>query len=148
MDLLIMSLLDAVEYEPNKPTGVIRIFSAYQKGDKIWERPMVDSPLYKHIRTYYFDDVVFLDFVRENEIRFDEGLAKKLLQNFSVDRKDFECLLVHCSRGINRSPAVGIALNEIFCLGQDADELKREYNKFRRYIYETLKDVAQTLKLP
>ena len=141
MDLHILSEQDALEFLPAKPTYAIRIFSSWTDEEKI--RPLQNSKLYLKIRKYVFDDN---DNVELGPIWFDRDLAKKVLNDFKGFKNLTEALLVHCSEGENRAPAVAMALNEIFNLGQNADELRERYggfNGYNRRVYNTLKELAK-----
>jgi len=144
MDLQIMGLVGAVMYKPIKPTYAIRI----QSGIMRYDEPLKKSSFYT-MKEYTFDD----DNPRSwgkmgaTSITFNEDIAQRILNDFVQEGRTREVLLVHCSRGINRSPAVGIALNEIFTLGSDSEELKRQYPETNWYIYETLIETAQKLKI-
>lgn len=82
---------------------------------------------------------------KEDEQPFTEGLAEKILTEFNQHGRNCETLLVHCSRGENRGPAVAVALNEIFNLGHNTSLLKERYPEGRKHVYETLKKVAERL---
>ena len=140
MDLHILSLPDAIEFLPDKPTYAIRIFSSWDNQRKI--RPLQSSELYTSINQYVFDDN---DRAEVGPIWFDKGLAKKIMEDFKENKSSAEALLVHCSIGKNRSPAIAIALNEIFNLGHNSEELKQKYggfNGFNRHVYKTLLNSA------
>ena len=142
MNLLIMSLFDAIKYIPSDSTYDIRIESPPNPGfDKPFaERyPLQKSDLYTIVE-YNFDDRT-PDFGSGK--LFDEEIARRLLTDFKERGVSKETLLVHCARGKNRSPAVGIALNEIFNLGYDTKELKQKYPEATWYVYRTLLDVAK-----
>jgi predicted protein tyrosine phosphatase len=146
MEILVMAGWDAVKYNPDKKTYAIRIFHS-----KTAEKdPLVESGLYAHVAEYTFDD---------NDTHFkgcpftiisgpkwlDEETAKKMLEDFARHREGIECLLVHCGQGMSRSPAVAMALNEIFGLGQDAEALREKYSDYNMYVYQKLKDVAEKI---
>lgn len=102
------------------------------------------SPLYT-IARYEFDDDVPGSYTSKlpGSCLFTEDLAARILRDFQERGSDKETLLVHCLRGENRSPAVGIALNEIFHLGHDTAALKRKYPHLNQYIYDTLLKFAK-----
>src|SRR3989338_1330460 len=80
-------------------------------------------------------------------ITFNEEIADRLLEDFAKEGRTREVLLVHCTRGINRSPAVGIALNDIFNLGQDSGQLKATFPESNWFVYDTLRETAQKLHI-
>ena len=146
MDLLIKSLFDAIEYQPEVPTYALSIFSSDQKDDALWEKPLVESPSYIQKRKYYFDDNHPRDLRWDRTlIILDENLAERIIQEFATDKDRCEALLVHCTRGKNRSPAIGIALNEIFELGNDTLSLLKQYNKLNKHVYETMLKVGEII---
>ena len=137
MDLHIFGLFDAIKFEPTKPTYAIRLISGKNYPEE--RKPLFDSHLYRGINCYQFDDIT----PRVGRgILFTEAMAGKILEEFIVQRLYVDALLVNCFFGKNRSPAVGIALNEIYGLGHDTDALKEQYNEANWYVYETLKRVA------
>jgi len=72
---------------------------------------------------------------------FDEEIAKKILDDFEMVKEEVNCVMVHCSRGKNRSPAVGMAMNEIY--GWGIEDLKEKFPEYRRYVYQTMIDVSK-----
>lgn len=144
MKLLIFSLDDAVAHCPQEPTYAIRIFSAYQRNNPLWEQPLASSEFYRAICTYYFDDVEPF-FASKSEVLLDDGIAMKILDDFRRQSSGCKSLLVHCSRGRNRSPAVAIALNDIFGLGHDSDLLMKKYPDSNWYVYDKLIEAGRKL---
>jgi len=49
-----------------------------------------------------------------------------------------EAILVHCSKGINRSPAVAMALNDLFGFGCDPDVLVKQHPEATHRPYDIL----------
>lgn len=145
MDLLIMSLCDALRYEPLNKTYAMRISSEYSH-DHLWSLKYSENWL--SIASYVFDDVWpgMPGGIWPRATIFDKDLAQKILSEFKGFLPQIETLLVHCSRGKNRSPAVGIALNEIFDLGYDSDELKQKYPGYNYFVYDTLIETAKEQK--
>ena len=138
-----MSLEEAVEHHPNKSTYVIRIFSSGGAG----QTPLQDSKLYKKINIYTFDDNDTYPFRIESGPKwFDEQIAEEIIRGFSEHKEGVEALVVHCVMGSNRSPAIAIALNEIFSLGQDSNLLMQEFEDYNRHVYNTMKKAQ--LKFP
>ncbi len=147
MDLHIFGKWDAQKFQPAKPTYAIRIFSSYNTDSD--KKPLVNSPLYHRIVEQTFDDIwpgsPTVGF--RNPTMFTDEMADSILRDFSAYKDSIEALVVHCSRGINRSPAVALALNEIFGLGYDPDQLKIQYPDATWFVYDTLKAVARTIVL-
>lgn len=132
MELLIMGLSDAISYIPKNPTYAIRIDSELTPLDA--DFVLQDSGLYT-IKQYVFDDRTPHD--GDGKL-LDDETAHQLLDDFKQRGVDHDTLLVHCIMGKNRSPAVGMALNDIFRLGYDRYELQQQYLHANKYIYETL----------
>lgn len=153
MKLLIMSIEEARDYQPIDITYAIRIWNNWS--DKMMKTmkndfPLKNSPLYTTVSEYVFDDIDPRWLDEDGFSRyavFDHGLAEKVISDFQEKGKDCESLLVHCTRGLNRSPAVAIALNEIFDLGHNNMELKKRYYKYRYHIYNVMKETAQRLRI-
>jgi len=140
MDLKIFGLMEAVDYQPINPTYVIRIGS--KRSD--FKFALQESGLYTVVE-YLFDDndPTRWGKLSKNSITIDEVIARSILSDFKEKGLDKETLLVHCSMGKNRSPAVGIALNEIYNLGHNTEELKKRFPEANWYVYETLLKVAE-----
>ena len=137
MELLIMPLRIATLHVPHVKTYAIRIFSEFGL-DHLTSMQKSDN--WVSIERYVFDDVWpgMPGGLYPRDVVFSEDIASRIIDDF-MKRKDIsEALLVHCSRGKNRSPAVAMALNEIFCLGHDTEELKKQYPDANWYVYETM----------
>lgn len=137
MDLLIMGLLDSMAYEPTNRTYAIRIDSSFSPFGEGFNLQV--SSLYTIVQ-YCFDD---RSPRRGYGKLFDVKMARKLLTDFKERGLGQDTLLVHCTRGRNRSPAVGIALNEIFKLGHDGEALKKQYPQSTWFVYDTLIETAR-----
>lgn len=74
------------------------------------------------------------------ETLFDENIAKKILRDFEGVQGDVETVVVHCWRGKNRSPAIGIAMNEIY--GWGIPGLKEKFPGHRRFVYDKMMEVG------
>ncbi len=135
-----MSISDAVMHLPERSTYAIRIASPGFNNLRKFQ--LENSPLYVKIVEYVFDDADDL-YRPEGALMFDEDIADRMLEDFEFHKDDCDSLLVHCSKGQNRSPAVAIALNEIFGLGNDTESIRREYPEYNRLVYSLLKRVAK-----
>ena len=71
---------------------------------------------------------------------FNEDIARSILEDYEGIR-DIENVVIHCSRGENRSPAVGIAMDEIY--GWGVKGLREKFPNYRKFIYDILKNVAE-----
>lgn len=133
-----MSVMDAVEYVPDKPTYAIRIYSSFHP--EIMEFPLISDPLYRKIAEYVFDDND--KFFQAGRVTIDSNLARSIVTDFSTYRDKVQALLVHCTMGKNRSPAVAIALNEIFGLGHNTEALLKKYQACNRSVYAAILDAG------
>ncbi|MEK6926868.1 MAG: hypothetical protein AABX11_00400 [Nanoarchaeota archaeon] len=75
---------------------------------------------------------------RRGGIIFTPRIAEQILIDFERYSPNSEALMIHCYAGISRSPAVAMALNAIFKLGQKR-ELERDYIGSRNtFVYDTI----------
>lgn len=139
MDLHIFGWGEVFTFQPTKPTYAIRITSS--QNYPLDQKPLVDSPFYTKIVKYRFDDIE--PGLRIDGLRFTGAIAERILQDFKPHKDSIEALLVHCTFGENRSPAVAIALNEIYSLGHDTPALKEQYSRMNKFVYRTLIEVAK-----
>ena len=143
MKLLIKALRDAISYIPDNRTYAIRIFSSFVKErDKL---PLHSSGLWVNVAEYVFDDNT--DSYMACPKTIDDKIAISIITDFARHRETTETLLVHCTLGRNRSPAVAMALNDIFKLGYIPKELREEYVVANLYVYPKLLEIAPVLKL-
>ena len=75
---------------------------------------------------------------------FNEEMARKILSDFDAVKNRFENVMIHCTYGKNRSPAVGIAMNEIYDWGIVG--LEKKFPGYRRYVYEVMKKASGKFK--
>lgn len=143
MEIIVLDSRHAQAYKPENPTYAIRIIGS----NPLWQESFGElqpSRLYKVVQKYVFDDIAF-DF--QEGVRLDAVLAQRMLQDFKDKRKDCSVLMVHCTLGKNRSPAVAIAFNEIFNLGKDSERLKKEFPMYTRPVYKVLVRTAENLNI-
>jgi len=146
MKLEILSLRNAIQYVPENKTYAIRICGE-RTVDHLHALAMSDN--WVGSNWYTFDDVWpgIPGGLDPQDAVFNEEKAKKIITDFRENYSNIETLLVHCHFGMNRSPAVGIALNDIFDLGYSSNQLKKEYPAFREFVYDTMINTAKNLKL-
>ena len=138
MDLHILSSFKAEKFMPSKPTYALRIFSSNHPSLPIPEKPKLQaSNHYIGIGEYTFDDNEWRAVV--GPVSITEEIADSIVQTIEQFRHRMEALIVHCGRGINRSPAVAIALNDIFHFGHDSDALKKNFPQFNKDVYRAIK---------
>lgn len=132
MQIHILGYDEAEKHIPKVPTYAIRIWNTHGFMRPMGRGPLINSPNYKKIQSYEFDDISHPE---TGKICFDNNIAKKILIDFQQDFTGCEALLVHCTVGENRSPAVALALNQIFNLGNDSDELYDKFPELSRIVY-------------
>lgn len=135
MDLHILPRKEAIVFVPSKPTYAIRIFSSFhtELDRQLLLRP---SPNYRRIMEYIFDDNDIGG--RSGPIDLTPQMALELVRDFAQHRDTVQALLVHCTLGKNRAPAVGIALNKIFALGKKHEELEKRFAEYNRLVYREI----------
>jgi hypothetical protein len=144
MEIKIMSAWESAEYIPDSPTYAIRIDSdswlSYSS-----RHPLKESDKWVGVNKYNFDDA--FPGQRGSEKPLSTGDAKKIIKDFERYVPETKVLLVNCLQGRNRSPSIALALNDIFGLGHDIEEMKKMYSGFRGFIYDTMIDAAKELEL-
>ena len=144
MKIYIKGLETLFSFKPQFKTYAIRIWSPSPVIPQLKKHLPLDHPNFLCVQEYFFDDV-WPRHCSATSILFDGTLAQKILEDFNSGRKDCEALLVHCTAGKNRSPAVTIALNEVFKLGHNTAQLKAIYHEANWYVYRTLVEKAKEL---
>jgi len=160
MEITILSLKEVQIYKPVHSACLIRIFgneASYQEYAYL-QGSFVKSAV------HYFDDFdLYLEMQQgeahlkkiihtENPQIFHKNLALKIISEFDTWKKQesFTELVVHCYVGAGRSPAVAIALNDIFQLGYQAKDLIGRYPEYNKYIFDVMvltgKDYFSELK--
>ncbi len=138
-----MSLEEALVHVPTQPTYAIRIkWTRIYRGGKDPDETFGElqpSPLYT-IRTYSFDDVCFSGSQDEEGSGEDRSgitreIADEIVRDFAIAGCSKEVLLVHCVAGVSRSPAVAMALNDIFHLGVRSRMLAEKYPSYNKFVY-------------
>jgi len=147
MEIIIKGWEWAVNYKPQKPTYAIRIVDLERSnGRREPFPPLTQDSNYIHVMEYVFDDVDPGYNPSPSRTRmFNQEIARQMLNDFQQGRKECLSLLVHCTHGSNRAPAVGIAFNDIFRLGEDTQGLMGRYGGYTRYIYSVLIKTARDL---
>ena len=140
---MITDLESAVKHIPSQPTYAIRIDDpAIHFGVP----ELAQSQFYVCVRRYWFDDVT-PEIRQYCDLMFNDDIASRILKDFSGYHERCSALLVHCRYGLSRSPAVAMALNDIFDLGQDTEEMKRQHYKYNPFVYEKLLETAQKTRI-
>jgi predicted protein tyrosine phosphatase len=142
MKLDILSLPEAtLDFSPRAPTYAIRIFNSNTPSQR---QPLKLSRFYEKELEYIFDEEI----VRiPNRIMFSDNIATKIIADFQYGAKGCDAIVVHCRHGLNRSPAVGLALNQIFNLGNDSWQMNQDYPILSRVVYREMLRIAQKLEI-
>ncbi len=69
-----------------------------------------------------------------------EAQAGMIMDDYEEAGGYFDNVIIHCNQGLNRSPAVGKAMNEIY--GWGIEGLEDEFPFYRRYVYEIMMRAA------
>ncbi len=142
--IMILSHSRAAKFKANskdKPIYLIRIFDA----PRLTVAPYAELKYpeqFQTIKSYIFDDSQFSD---DERILFNDEIAERIITDFDNEAKDCQTLLVHCRAGISRSPAVAIALSEIFHLKtpEQIAEMKKQFSFYNKRVYNTLLRVSK-----
>lgn len=152
MNVLIKGLWETRKYYPERKTYVIRIFASGTN----WltsHIPLRKSDNYETVMKYVFDDITPETIGRRGKFGFDDKLlftkemGLEIIADFIAGKESCEDLLVHCHRGRSRAPAVAIALNDSFGLGQDGEEMKRQNPRYNKFVYEMIMKSARSIGL-
>ncbi len=155
MDIKIMGHRRAARYVPKVPTLAIRIFDSHPVSSNRPSLQLKDSSLYT-ICGYTFDDTdldailwcepdIDVQELYKRDVILDRKLARGILNDFVTLSVGCKGLLVHCALGASRSPAVAMALNEIFGLGYDTEAMKKERFTYNRHVYRLLVEEGKKL---
>lgn len=144
MAILIMGIIDALDFVPTSPTYALRIRSSHI--DDLHFPPLMKNDLYVAIKEYVFDD---LDHWRKERkgIFFNKTIAANILRDYSDNRGNSRDLLVHCSGGNNRAPALALGMNRVFNLGANEEEIVRKHKYGTWWMADRLIDTARELGL-
>ena len=75
------------------------------------------------------------------DVCFNEVAANRIYDDFEEFGGEAEAVMVHCWKGENRAPAVGMALNDLY--GWGIEGLRERFPGFRRFVYETMMRVGE-----
>ena len=152
MKIITLSASKALEYRTLNPVYAIRIFDWYTDDANIIDK--LTLPENSIIVSYKFEEYD-MDIYNRPEIRahygkeikkmqqraFNGDIARDLITHFRDNRGGKLELLVHCNAGLERSPSVAQALNDLF-------ELSEVYNIERvrkSFIYRTMMKVGKLI---
>lgn len=147
----VRNLEEAKRYEPTRPTYAIRI-----RGPEIWDvanfGQLRQSEWYNDqlerksmVHEYIFCDIDDPNYKVDSDegsgddtVLINEQIASRILLDFRKSLGRFEELLVHCVMGEGRSPAVALALNDLFNLGEDSFSFSERYPKLNQLVYREI----------
>ena len=124
-------------FEPVGRAAIMRIQSSWAVRPY---RPLKRADKYAQVFTYTFDDVI-TGLSSDADVRFSPRMAQQVLDDFDSVKTDLETLVVHCSRGKNRSPAIATGLAQA-CGLADHIALVRRHPMMNYDIYKTLVEAA------
>lgn len=124
---------------------LIRIFNSKEL-DPIGYKSIKHDIFYK-ILNITFDDFDYneinkLDSVKKtypNVISFNKSIAKKIIEFVSINKNNVNTIIIHCTAGVSRSPAILIALNDIFHF--NTIKYKEKYPSYNKYVYDVMKNI-------
>lgn len=125
-EILVLSAVEAIDFMPAKDreTYIIRIFD--QRYPLLPFRYPLNNVVFVDCFDFMHFDIVSGDRKADYKCILNAGNklftrrdANSLLDNFTSHFKEGMNLMVHCFQGRNRSPAVALALNDLFDLGHD-----------------------------
>jgi len=132
----------------DQPIYLIRIFNSPDWLASVPYAKLKYLEQFKIIRSYVFDDISRFD---DNElVSFNDEIAERIITDFDSEGKDCQTLLVHCWAGKSRSPAVAIALSEIFHLKtlEQIAEMQKQFPIYNKRVYHTMLDVNKKRATP
>lgn len=142
MKIKVVPYVEAIKLEPRAPTYAIRIFGTKPESKIRSETPLPVQGNWVRIRKYEFDDLTSYE---SGQTLFGQAIAREIISDFRRYQKECEELVVHCFAGRSRSPAVAIALNEIFDLGYDPRRMKSNFPKYNRFVYLKMMAASKSL---
>lgn len=158
MQLHIMGYQEAQKFVPEVRTAAIRIYGSTRddnmgygrlnlKGNWVGEKRVI----FDHLRDMSAGQLEAAA-VREavaREAFFSSAKAESVIKwvREVIDERNPEAILVHCRAGLNRSPAIAMALNRIFKFGLDQDEMMRDYPYHMVGAYEQMLFAAERMGL-
>lgn len=87
---------------------------------------------------YFFDDVNS----EADGILITPDISKNIIYDFEKNKNNYTGLLISCKYGAGRSPAVAMALNEVFNLGHDTFLMSKEFPQFNNYVFQQISRVG------
>lgn len=144
MNIFIIDRFNGSIYNPSDRTAMIRIFET----DKTEMIPLVYKEKFDNVFEYFFDDI---DKESWGDYRgINNEIAKQIIKDFATIKDKIDTLIVHCRAGVSRSPAVALALNDIFelnCLDVKDFINMGCFSSHNRYVYKTMmKSANKTLE--
>lgn len=145
MNVQVFSASGAARYNPTpeeQPVYLIRIYNHPRVMAECDYPALEYEDRFKVIKIYHIDDIQpHSQVVFDYERLMTTELATTILTDFQQDRGDCKTLAVHCQAGRSRSPAVALALAELFQLLSPAElqQLRERHRYHNAFVYETLR---------
>jgi hypothetical protein len=154
LELIVKSNINVVSFMPPTPAALMRINGGDCGSHQFLD---IDKSRYVQIRTYIFDDrdprkdyglglgpvptAKLVEMHSYGWVPFDEQMAVVILDDFERMMPWIKTLVIHCNAGQRRSPAVAIALDELYGLGNKT--LRDNYPEPNQWVYDTLITVGE-----
>lgn len=147
----------ANNFVPTNPTAFMRI----------WETDCVDKNAWSSMKSignnnnnnnliglfhYVFDDIDEEEYmISKLQVLkgITEEIADQIKQDFDYIKDKIETLVINCHAGISRSPAVALALNNLYNLNLlDEDEFRcmGKFSNYNRFVYAKITKLWDHLK--
>ncbi len=84
-----------------------------------------------------------IDKLKERFVFFTQEHAKNIINIVTENISSIENIIVHCTLGAARSPAVAIVLAKLFPLKQEDYFLRKLYPSYNQYVYRIMKETSQ-----
>ena len=146
MDIHILAASMLPKFIPRRQTIIMRIFDSELVIKNPAKFPLRHPKFVGHFE-YRFDDLEVIGGSEDDEedmaylndfVLFDRNLALRVIHDFQLVYRPTlkQDLLVHCYRGLSRSPAIAFGLNDLFKLGRDT--IPFEYPQYNKLVYREM----------
>lgn len=130
--LLIMGKVHIKTFKPEPFSLLIRILQVNEIPNEL-----KFQSFFKKILIYNFNDKKEL--TKES---FNQKILKQLKKDTQKIKEDFDTIIIHCSMGLSRSPAIALGLNHIYKLGFNERKIKKLRPRYNKFIYNLIKGIG------